>query len=80
MKIVIFEATWEPKCTELHGRLGTIEKSIPHSTVDVMQETRKAIACKIRVLPTVIKYDSEGMEISRLVGLKGVEILEDFFN
>ncbi len=80
MRIIIFTADWSSKCTELQSRLLTINKTIPHQNVDVMTNTKQTIARSIKVLPTLIKVNDEGQEVARLLGLRGVEILTDFFN
>lgn len=80
MRIIIFTADWAPKCSELKSRLATIEKSIPHEYVDAMTNIREGAVRNIKVLPTLVKVDENGTEIGRLIGIKGVEILTDFFN
>lgn len=80
MKIVIFIANWSANCETLFTRLDTINQNVAYNVIDVMKNTKLAMKHNIRVLPTCVKLDNEELEVGRLIGLKGVEVLTDFFN
>jgi thioredoxin-like negative regulator of GroEL len=58
-----------------------MEKSgLPYTKVNVDTDTDLSTKYGIRNVPTLLKADSQGNEISRIVGVKPVEEIKSWYN
>ena len=77
-KIYYFSAPWCGPCKQLAP---TMERSgLPYQKVDVDNETELSAKFGIRNVPTLVKVDSSGNEISRLVGNNPLDKIKNWYN
>ena len=78
MKLYYFSAPWCGPCEMLGPQM---EKSgLPYTKVNVDSDTELSAKFGIRNVPTLLKVDSQGNEISRIVGVKPVEEIKSWYN
>ena len=65
-KILLFTADWCTSCQALKQNLGNELDSVEIANADA--EPDMVIEANIRSIPTMIKYDDEGNEVSRQLG------------
>lgn len=78
MKVLKFGATWCGSCTMLGKTLSSIDHAANVIEVDVDKEMELAMKYQIRGVPTLVRIDDEGTEISRLVGAQTKSNLTEF--
>ena len=77
-KIYYFSAPWCGPCKQLAP---TMERSgLPYQKVDVDNDTELSAKFGIRNVPTLVKVDSSGNEISRLVGNNPLNKIQSWYN
>ena len=77
-KIYYFSAPWCGPCKQLAP---TMERSgLPYQKVDVDNDTELSAKFGIRNVPTLVKVDSSGNEISRLVGNNPLDKIKNWYN
>ncbi|MGB2183713.1 MAG: thioredoxin family protein [Candidatus Poseidoniaceae archaeon] len=80
MKIIKFGAGWCKPCKRLQTVLDNMETPYPFECVDIEQSVDKSSEYGIRMVPTLILVDSEGVEQRRLVGLRTQTEIEDWLS
>ena len=77
-KIYYFSADWCQPCKQLGP---TMEKSgLPFQKINVDNDTELSAKYGIRNIPTLVKVDSNGKEISRLVGNNPLNKIKNWYN
>ena len=77
-KIYYFSALWCNPCKQLAP---TMEKSgLPYQKVDVDNDTELSAKYGIRNIPTLVKVDANGNEISRMTGNKPLVTIQNWYN
>ena len=77
-KIYYFSAPWCGPCKQLAP---TMERSgLPYQKVDVDNDTELSAKYGIRNVPTLVKVDNSGNEISRLVGNNPLNKIQSWYN
>ena len=77
-KIYYFSSTWCQPCKQLGP---TMEKSgLPYQKVDVDTDSELSAKYGIRNVPTLVKVDANGNEVSRLVGNNPLEKIQSWYN
>jgi len=77
-KILYFSALWCNPCKILAP---TMEKSgLPYQKIDIDRDTELSVKYGVRSVPTLIKVDAKGNEISRLVGNNPLEKIQSWYN
>ena len=77
-KIYYFSAPWCGPCKQLAP---TMERSgLPYQKVDVDNDTELSAKYGIRNVPTLVKVDASGNEVSRLVGNSPLEKIQSWYN
>tara|TARA_B100000795_G_scaffold185507_1_gene140915 strand:+ start:1838 stop:2032 length:195 start_codon:yes stop_codon:yes gene_type:complete len=56
------------------------KSGLPFTKVNVDSDTELSAKYGIRNVPTLLKTDSQGNEISRIVGVKPVEEIKSWYN
>jgi thioredoxin 1 len=79
-KIFKFSATWCQPCKSLAATLSTIETKPEIVEIDIDQDMDTSMKYKVRSVPTLVKVDAEGNEISRKVGAMAKSDLEVWLN
>lgn len=76
MKILKFYASW---CAPCHVLSDILEKEdIEVSGIDIDKNQSLAERYNIMALPTLIKCDETGAEVSRMVGVKSLKDIKEF--
>ena len=77
-KIYYFSAGWCQPCKQLSP---TMERSgLPYQKVDVDNDTDLSAKFGIRNIPTLVKVDNSGNEISRMTGNKPMAEIQNWYN
>ncbi len=77
-KIYYFTGEWCGPCKQLAP---TMERSgLPYQKIDVDNDTELSAKYGIRNVPTLVKVDASGNEISRLVGNNPLEKIQSWYN
>ena len=77
-KILYFSSGWCNPCKQLAP---TMEKSgLPYQKVDVDMDTELSAKYGIRNIPTLVKVDANGNEISRMTGNKPLVTIQNWYN
>ena len=78
MKLYYFSAPWCGPCKVLGPQ---VEKSgLAYTKVNVDTDTELSAKFGIRNVPTLLKADSQGNEISRIVGVKPITEIKNWYN
>jgi thioredoxin-like negative regulator of GroEL len=78
MKLYYFSAPWCGPCKVLGPQM---EKSgLAYTKVNVDNETELSTKFGVRNVPTLLKVDSQGNEISRIVGVKPIIEIKNWYN
>ena len=78
MKLYYFSAPWCGPCKVLGPQM---EKSgLAYTKVNVDTDTELSAKFGIRNVPTLLKADSQGNEISRIVGVKPITEIKNWYN
>lgn len=70
-KIIKMSASWCAPCSQMDKQLSVIKEKLPNlliENVDIDISSDLVIKYKVRSIPTLIKLDSAGEEISRSIG------------
>ncbi len=77
-KIYYFSSGWCNPCKQLAP---TMEKSgLPYQKVDVDNDTELSAKYGIRNIPTLVKVDANGNEISRMTGNNPLATIQNWYN
>jgi len=77
-KIYYFSAPWCGPCKQLAP---TMEKSsLPFQKVNVDEDQTLSAKYGIRNVPTLVKVDASGNEVSRLVGNNPLDKIQSWYN
>ena len=77
-KIYYFSADWCGPCKQL-GPI--MEKSgLPYTKINIDTDTELSTKYGIRNIPTLLKVDTQGNEISRIVGAKPLVEIKNWYN
>jgi len=77
-KIYYFSADWCGPCKALGP---TMEKSgLPFQKINVDSDTELSTKFGIRSIPTLVKVDNNGNEISRITGNKPMAEIKNWYN
>ena len=80
-KIIYFSAAWCPPCNMMKPMIAELmEEGANIDKVDVDENGELAGKFQIRNIPTMVHVDSEGKELSRLVGAQSAETLTKLLN
>ena len=78
MKLYYFSAPWCGPCKMLGPQM---EKSgLPYTKINVDEDSTLSAKYGIRNVPTLVKVDSNGTEISRLVGNNPLDKIKNWYN
>lgn len=81
MKYLYFTADWCASCRAIAPLLDELVEGLPEGVtlekIDVDKDPEKASDHHIKKLPTVIKLDSEGNEVSRLMGANTLKAYQE---
>lgn len=77
-KIYYFSSSWCQPCKMLGPTMS--RSGLPYQKVDVDNDTELSTKYGIRNVPTLVKVDSNGNEISRLVGNNPLEKIQSWYN
>lgn len=80
MKVIRFTATWCAPCKMVAEALNNLETNVPVEVIDIDENEELARSYNIRSVPTLVKLDEDGNEVDRLVGMKPVNVLKEWFN
>jgi thioredoxin 1 len=80
MKILRFTASWCGPCKALAKLLEENKTDIPIEVIDIDKNQEASIYYGIRSVPVMIKQDSDGNEISRIMGLPNKDKLVEFLS
>jgi len=77
-KIYYFSANWCQPCKALGP---TMERSgLPFQKINIDNDTELSAKYGVRSVPTLIKVDANGNEISRLVGNNPLDKIQSWYN
>lgn len=78
MKLLYFSAPWCSPCKVLGPQM---ERSgLSYTKVDVDTDTELPTKYGIRSVPTLLKIDSQGNEISRITGIRSESEIKSWYN
>jgi len=78
MKLLYFSAPWCGPCKVLGPTMAS--SGLPYQKVDVDNDTELSTKYGIRNVPTLVKIDTSGNEISRIVGNRPLMEIKDWYN
>ena len=78
-RVLRFTASWCQPCKMLAKTLEDIKVDFPIEVYDIDERTELAMDFGIRGVPTLVMMDGN-TEIKRMVGMKSLKELEDWFN
>jgi thioredoxin-like negative regulator of GroEL len=80
-KLIYISATWCGPCRLFSPVMNKVSASgIPVVKMDADKDQQSIAKYGVRSVPTVIKVDSNGNEISRLIGAKSESEVTAFYN
>ncbi|MDA9309687.1 thioredoxin family protein [bacterium] len=77
-KILYFTGDWCQPCKLLGPTMAS--SGLPYQKVDVDNDTELSTKYGIRNVPTLVKIDASGNEISRIVGNRPLIEIKDWYN
>lgn len=78
-RVLRFTASWCQPCKMLAKNLDSINISVPVEVYDIDVHTEAAMDFGIRGVPTLVMMEGN-TEIKRMVGVKSLKDLENWFN
>ena len=78
-RVLRFTASWCQPCKMLAKNLESINTEVPVEVYDIDERTDIAMDFGVRGVPTLVMMDGN-TEIKRMVGMKSLKELEDWFN
>lgn len=69
MKVLKFGAAWCTPCNMLQHIIDGIDSDVPIESVDIDEESERAMQYAVRGVPTLVMLDDTGTEIKRNVGV-----------
>ncbi len=78
-RVIRFTASWCGPCKSLAKNLESINTNVPIEVIDIDENTDAAIEFGVRGVPTLVMLD-ENTEVKRMIGVKSLKELEDWFN
>lgn len=78
-RVIRFTASWCQPCKVLAKNLEAINTDVPVEVCDIDVHTDAAMDFGVRGVPTLVMLDGN-TEIKRMVGVKSLKELEDWFN
>jgi len=78
-RVLKFSASWCGPCKMLARNLEDVKTSTPIENIDIDENQETAMEYGVRGVPTMIMLDGN-TEMKRLVGMKSLKELEDWFN
>lgn len=80
-KIIYFSAAWCPPCNMMKPMINElISDGLNIEKIDVDENGELAGKFQVRGIPTMVHVDSEGKELSRLVGGQSATTLTNLLN
>mgnify|MGYP003626831191 CR=1 FL=1 len=80
-KILYFSATWCGPCKVLGPTIDRLKsEGLPVQKIDIDKEQPTSSLYNIKNVPTLIKTDSVGNELKRLVGNQSADIIKNWYN
>ena len=80
-KLIYVSATWCGPCRQFGPTMDRVESSgIPVQKMDADDDQKSLIQYGIRSVPTVIKVNAIGEEISRISGARSEQEIVEFYN
>ena len=80
-KLIYVSATWCGPCRQFGPTMDRVASSgIPVQKMDADDDQKSLIQYGIRSVPTVIKVNAIGEEISRILGAKSEQEIVEFYN
>ena len=70
MKLIKFGAGWCRPCARLQSVLNGMDTPYPIDLVDIEDQPEKAGEYGIRMVPTLLLVDADGVEQKRLLGVR----------
>tara|TARA_R100000482_G_scaffold109066_1_gene51324 strand:- start:51 stop:302 length:252 start_codon:yes stop_codon:yes gene_type:complete len=79
-KILYFSAVWCGPCKALAPTMDQLaSQGLPVQKIDVDQDNNMSAQYGVRNVPTLIKVDSNGVEVGRLVGNQSAEVIKEWY-
>ena len=83
MKIIRISAVWCPSCLIMRERYDTIEKQYPNiefKAYDIDFDEEAASYNVGKILPVLILFNNDGLELERIIGEKKVAEITNIIN
>ena len=80
MKLLYFSAPWCGPCRMLGPIMDEVSQQISIQKIDVDKEQDLSAQYGIRNIPTIVKVDSQGVEIKRILGMQNKNQIIEFYN
>lgn len=80
MKVYKFSASWCGPCKQLSALIDTLEPKPDIIEVDIDDNIDMASRYQIRGVPTMVKVDSDGNVVDRVVGMQTKAKLEQWLS
>ena len=79
-KILYFSAVWCGSCKALAPTMDQLaSQGMPVQKIDVDQDNNMSAQYGVRNVPTLIKVDSNGNEVGRLVGNQSADMIKEWY-
>ena len=79
-KILYFSAVWCGPCKALAPTMDQLaSQGLPVQKIDVDQDNNMSAQYGVRNVPTLIKVDSNGVEVGKLVGNQSADVIKEWY-
>ena len=79
-KILYFSAVWCGPCKALAPTMDQLaSQGLPVQKIDVDQDNNMSAQYGVRNVPTLIKVDSNGSEVGRMVGNQSADVIKEWY-
>ena len=78
--ILYFTASWCGPCKSLAPRMEALSGQINYRKIDVDGNQDLSMKYGVRNVPTLVKVDGNGNEVSRLVGNNPLDKIQNWYN